>query len=62
MPDPDQAPIRPPVSRFRATSAIALGAGVAASVPALVLTGSIALCALIAVLTVAYVVLVDLMI
>ncbi|MEE2060679.1 hypothetical protein [Rhodococcus artemisiae] len=39
-------------SRLRSHTAIALGSGVPAGAPMLVLTGSLALCALIAVLTV----------
>lgn len=42
----------PSDSRFRSNTVIALGSGVPAGAPMLVLTGSLALCALIAVLTV----------
>lgn len=52
----------PSDSRFRSHTAIALGSGVPAGAPMLVLTGSLALCALIAVLTVACVGLAALMI
>lgn len=49
----DSTPTEPENSRFRSTSFIALGSAVPASAPALALTGSIALCALVAVLVVA---------
>ncbi|MFC7446511.1 hypothetical protein [Rhodococcus daqingensis] len=62
MHDPDRNTPPAAAARFRTTSAIALGSGVPASAPALILTGSIALCALIAVLTVACVGLAALMI
>jgi hypothetical protein len=52
-PDQDLTPTEPQNSRFRSTSFIALGSAVPASAPALALTGSIALCALVAVLVVA---------
>lgn len=46
-------PDKPPTSQFRSTSAIALGSALPGAAPALVLTGSIALCALVAVLVAA---------
>jgi hypothetical protein len=51
-PDRDTNPTRGHASRFRSTTCIALGSAVPASAPALALTGSIALCALVATLVV----------
>ncbi|NMM89771.1 hypothetical protein B2J88_36465 [Rhodococcus sp. SRB_17] len=52
-PAPDRNPTEPYTSRFRSTSAIALGSAATASAPALAVTGSLALCALVAALVVA---------
>lgn len=51
-----------PVSRFRSHAGLALGSGVPVSAPVLMLTGSLALCALVVVLTVVCVGLATLMI
>ncbi|MFD6893233.1 hypothetical protein ACFWB0_01620 [Rhodococcus sp. NPDC060086] len=55
-------PAEPSASRFRSHAGLVLGSGVPASAPALMLTGSLALCALVAVLTVVCVGLAALMI
>jgi Zn-dependent alcohol dehydrogenase len=55
-------PAEPPIPRFRAHAALALGSGVPASAPALMLTGSLAMGALVAALTVVCVGLAALMI
>lgn len=52
-PDQDRGSTPAQTSRFRSTSCIALGSAVPASAPTLALTGSIALCALVATLVVA---------
>ncbi|NRI69844.1 hypothetical protein FEZ60_30470 [Rhodococcus sp. MS16] len=53
-PEPDRdRGSTPAQTRFRSTSCIALGSAVPASAPTLALTGSIALCALVATLVVA---------
>lgn len=54
-PAADRAPVpaEPSTSRLRSSPVIALGSGILACAPALIVTGSVVLCALVALFTVA---------